>query len=161
MIEEELGRGGFISRESIRNVKNEDVTNRGKKASYCNSTFNLSFSNQRAILLLSEITKPLHSPIDKNDKLPRDISSVLPEAGKQLMLLSFRHMISAVALQGGAMGGRAPPPHFGLLKMLFLEHHATTRQKTMMEEGIITFKPNSRLTFSRFFVKLLATNCCT
>ena len=52
-------------------------------------------------------------------------------------------------------------PHFGLLKILLLKHHATTRQQTMMEKGIITFKHNSPLMFFRFFVKLLATNCCT
>ena len=33
----------------------------------------------------------------------------------------------------------ALPPKFGLLKMLFLEHHSTARQQTMMEKGIITF----------------------
>ena len=54
----------------------------------------------------------------------------------------------------------AVPPHSALLKILFLEHHATTRQRTMMEKGIITFKHNSPLTFSQFFAKLLATNCC-
>ena len=26
-------------------------------------------------------------------------------------------------------------PHFGSLKILLLEHHATTRQQTMMEKG--------------------------
>ena len=36
---------------------------------------------------------------------------------------------------GRGAGGRAPPqmtacaPHFGLLKLLFLEHHETTRQQ--------------------------------
>ena len=51
--------------------------------------------------------------------------------------------------------------HFGLLKIMFLEPHATTRQQTMMEKGIITFKHNSALTFSHVFAKSLATNCCT
>ena len=77
----------------------------------------------------------------------------------------LQYVISAVAT-GGA--GRAVPPlrllvpprQFGLLKTLFLKHHATTRQQTMMEEEIITFKHNSPSTFSRFFAKLLATNCC-
>ena len=50
--------------------------------------------------------------------------------------------------------------YFGLLKILFLEHHSTTRQQTMMEKGIITFKHNSPVMFFRFFAKLLATNCC-
>ena len=54
--------------------------------------------------------------------------------------------------------GRTPlaaacAPHFSLLKILFLEHHATTRQQTMMEKGIITFEHNSPRTFSRFFAK--------
>ena len=55
----------------------------------------------------------------------------------------------------GARRGRAPShlkaacaPHFSLLKILFLEHHVTTKQQTIMEKGIIlTFKHNSRLTF--------------
>ena len=51
-------------------------------------------------------------------------------------------------------------PHFGLLKILLLKHHVT-RQQTMMEKGIITFKHNSPLMFFRFFAKLMATNCCT
>ena len=53
-----------------------------------------------------------------------------------------------------ATGGCAP--YFGLLKIPFLEHHPTTRQQTMMENGIITFKHNSRLAFSRF----VAITCC-
>ena len=61
----------------------------------------------------------------------------------------------------GSQGGRAPltdacAPHLGLLKILFLEHYSVTRQHTMIEKGISTFKHN----FSRFFAKLLATNCC-
>ena len=65
----------------------------------------------------------------------------------------------------GSQGGRAPltdacAPHLGLLKILFSEHYSVTRQHTMMEKGISTFKHNSPLTFSRFFAKLLATNCC-
>ena len=55
---------------------------------------------------------------------------------------------------GEAKGARAPPvtacsPHFSLLKILFLDHHVT-RQQTMMEKGIVTFKYNSRLTFLDF-----------
>ena len=57
---------------------------------------------------------------------------------------------SAVAT--GGQKGRYPPngrlcPHFGLLKILLLKHHATTRQQTMMEKGIITFKHNYPLMF--------------
>ena len=51
-------------------------------------------------------------------------------------------------------------PRLGLLKILFLEHYLVTRQHTMMEKRISTFKHNSPLTFSRFFAKLQATNCC-
>ena len=70
-----------------------------------------------------------------------------------------------VPLLRGSQGGRVPltdacAPHLGLLKILFLEHYSVTRQHTMMEKGISTFKHNSPLTFSRFFAKLLATNCC-
>ena len=44
-------------------------------------------------------------------------------------------------------GGRAPLTDacalpFRLLKILFLEHHSSTRQHTMMEKGIITVRPN-------------------
>ena len=63
---------------------------------------------------------------------------------------------SAVATGGGQGGvvlllttACAPSlrPHFDLLKLLFLEHHATTRQQTMMEKGRITFKHNSPFKF--------------
>ena len=51
-----------------------------------------------------------------------------------------------------SLRGRVPPngclcPHLGLLKSLFLEHHATTQQQPMMEKGIIRLKNNSPLTF--------------
>ena len=76
---------------------------------------------------------------------------------------------SAVAPGGGEGGvehmGPYPTngrlcPHFGSLKILLLEHHATTRQQTMMEKEIITFKQNFPLMFFQFFAKLLTTNCC-
>ena len=38
-------------------------------------------------------------------------------------------------------------PHFGLLKIPLLEHHATTRQQTIMEKIIVTFKHISPLIF--------------
>ena len=66
---------------------------------------------------------------------------------------------------GGGKGPYPPNgrlcPHFGLRKILLLKHYATTRQQTMMEKRIITFKHNSPLMFFRFFAKLLATNFCT
>ena len=70
---------------------------------------------------------------------------------------------TAVATEGEK---RAVPPNscffppFGLLKLLYLEYQATKRQQTMKEKGIIAFTHNSPSTFSRFFAKLLATNCC-
>ena len=39
------------------------------------------------------------------------------------------------------VGREALPPDFGLLKILFLEHHVTTRKQTMMQKGMITFSP--------------------
>ena len=55
---------------------------------------------------------------------------------------------SAVAKGLGPGGGAsACVPHFGLLKILFLKSHLTTRQPTMMGKGIIKFKHNSLLTF--------------
>ena len=65
----------------------------------------------------------------------------------------------------GSQGGHAPltdafAPHLGLLKILFLERYSVTRQHTIMEKGISAFKHNSPFRFSRFFEKLLATNCC-
>ena len=61
---------------------------------------------------------------------------------------------------GGGAGGRAPPngclcPHFGSLKMLFLEHHATTRQQPMMEKGIITFKQTLKQSLQRIDSRIL------
>ena len=69
---------------------------------------------------------------------------------------------------GGGGGGRGavPPitvactPPFRFIQNTVLEHHSMARQLTMMKKRIITFKHNSLLTFSRFFAKLLATNCC-
>ena len=40
-----------------------------------------------------------------------------------------------------------PLPHFGLLKILFLELHTTLGQQRVMDKRIITFKHNSFLTF--------------
>ena len=56
------------------------------------------------------------------------------------------------AVATGVQGGPYPPngrlcPHFGLLKILLLKHHATTRQLTMVEKEVITFKHNSPLNF--------------
>ena len=51
----------------------------------------------------------------------------------------------------------APPP-FRFTQNMFLERQLTIRQQAVMEKGIITFKHNSRLKFSPFFAKLLATN---
>ena len=45
--------------------------------------------------------------------------------------------ISAIATDG-----QRESPHFGLLIILVLEHHATTRKPTMMQKGIITINPS-------------------
>ena len=70
---------------------------------------------------------------------------------------------SAVAT-GGPKGGACPlmtacAPPFRFTQNTFLEH--LIRQQTIMEQGIITFKVNSRLKYFRLLAKLLATNCCT
>ena len=64
---------------------------------------------------------------------------------------------------GGGGGAKGSVPfkgrlcsHFGLLKILLLKHHVTTRQQTMMEKGIITFKHNYLSMLFRFFAKLQA-----
>ena len=63
----------------------------------------------------------------------------------------------------GGPGGAVPTlmttcaPHFWFTLNTSLEHHATARQLAITEKGIITFKLNSCLKFSRFFAKLLAT----
>ena len=66
---------------------------------------------------------------------------------------------------GRARGGMPPrrllvPPPFRFTQITVLEHHSITREHRMMDKGIITFKQNSPLKFSRYFPKLLATNCC-
>ena len=63
-------------------------------------------------------------------------------------------------------GRRTPPndhlcPPFRFTQNVFLEHHVTTRQQAIMEKGIIIFKHDSRLKFSRLFAKFLTTKCCT
>ena len=52
-------------------------------------------------------------------------------------------------------------PAFRFTQNTFLEHRVKTTLQQIMEKSIITFKDNSRLKFSRFFAKLLATNCFT
>ena len=63
---------------------------------------------------------------------------------------------SAVATGGGAKGPYSPNgrffPHVGLLKILLLKHHATTKQQTMMEKGIITFKHTVTISFDVFSI---------
>ena len=53
------------------------------------------------------------------------------------------------------------PPPFWFIQNAFLDHRVTTRQQAIMEKGIIIFKHDFRLKFSRLFAKLLATNCFT
>ena len=66
----------------------------------------------------------------------------------------------------GGLGGPCPPndclcPPISVDSKSFLEHHVPTTQQTTIEKEMITFRDNSRMKFSRFFAKLLATNCCT
>ena len=77
----------------------------------------------------------------------------------------FLSRVNSAVVTGGP-GGRAPlttacASPFRFTQNTFLKHHVTTRQQIIMEQRIITLKDNSRLKFSRFFAKLLATNCCT
>ena len=85
---------------------------------------------------------------------------------QQAYVLAPQTKYQTVPSLGGARGAvshltAACAPRFGLLKILFLEHHATTRQWHWRKMRVITFEHNSLLTFSRFFAKLLATKCCT
>ena len=57
----------------------------------------------------------------------------------RFFLFAFLSVTISVVATGGGQGYRAPltaawAPHFNLLKILFLEHHATPRQQTMMEK---------------------------
>ena len=75
-----------------------------------------------------------------------------------LLLIAIVHQIwdemhrTQCRRNGGTKEGQGavPPltaacvPHIGLLKVLFLEHHVTVRQQTMMVKVIITFN----ITFS-------------
>ena len=64
-------------------------------------------------------------------------------------------------------GAPSPPlttacaPPFWFIQDAFLEHRITTKQQAIMEKGIIIFKHDSRLKFSRLIAKLLATSCFT
>ena len=86
--------------------------------------------------------------------------------------LSSRGIIFCTGSQcrrcGGARGaslrwrqGHCLGHAFRFIQTSFLEHYVTTRQLAIMEKGIIIFKHDSRLKFSRLFAKLLATYCCT
>ena len=76
-------------------------------------------------------------------------------------------IIGSISIGGGGPGppstgyASACAPPFQLSLIAFLKHYVATRQQTIMEKGIIKFKRNSRLKFSLFYAKLLATNCCT
>ena len=52
------------------------------------------------------------------------------DSEKQKKPFGFQVILPSAVATGGGEGGRVP--HFGLLKILFLEHHVTTRQQTMM-----------------------------
>ena len=100
-------------------------------------------------------------------------AKMLKETKTEETIVFFVTFLSLVAFQLGdlgplatpMLGGRAPPngylcPPFKFTQITVLEHHSMTRQHTMMEKEIISLKHNSPLTFSPFFAKLLATNCC-
>ena len=55
------------------------------------------------------------------------------------------------AVATGGVGWPCPRHPFRFAQNTFLEHQVTTRQQTIMEKGIITFKHNnySRLKFSQ------------
>ena len=53
-------------------------------------------------------------------------------------MLSIVNSVYDSAVSTGLPG--AVPTHIGLLKVLFLEHRIITKQQTMMEKEIITFK---------------------
>ena len=81
--------------------------------------------------------------------------------------LSF-FVVVASAVATMRPGAPVPPrttacalPPFWFIQNAFLDHRVTTRQQAIMEKGIIIFKHDSRLKFSRLFAKLLATNCFT
>ena len=71
--------------------------------------------------------------------------------GKVLSLGKFR------ALTTGGQGDLAP--HFGLLKILFLEHHVARKKLTMMHKGIIIFYPTclTKITYISSTTKFLNT----
>ena len=78
----------------------------------------------------------------------------------------FTRRIGSIVATGAGRGdcdplttARAPP--FRFTQNTFSEYHVTTRQQETIEKAIVTLKDNSRLKFSSFFAKLLATNCCT
>ena len=73
-----------------------------------------------------------------------------------------------VVIAVATVGPGAPSPPIDCLCPPILVHSEcffwasrTTRQQAIMEKGIIIFKHESRLKFSRLFAKLLATNCFT
>ena len=81
--------------------------------------------------------------------------------------MQLRTSVEAVPSLRGGGGGGVPPlttacvPPFWFTQITVFGISRNARQQTMMEKGIITFKPDSPLTFSRFFAKLLATNKAT
>ena len=69
---------------------------------------------------------------------------------------------------GGGGGGRGALPPYNCLCLpisVYSEYvFGASRNDKITgnnEEGIITFKDNPLLKFSRFFAKLLANNCCS
>ena len=78
---------------------------------------------------------------------------------------AFCQSPSQCCCYGGARGGRAPPSDCLCSPIsVFSEYGFGTPRSNKATDNkgkkIITFKLNSRLKFSRFFAKLLATNRC-
>ena len=129
------------------------------------------------VLTWFKLESTLFSRVRQNNRLFLGLSSILQPWFKICFVVFYREFTklatgvsffctgSQCRRYGGARGAIPPNdclcPPFWFIQNAFLEHRVTTRQQVIMEKGIIIFKHDSRVKFSRLFAILLATNCFT
>ena len=82
----------------------------------------------------------LFSPNSGEDQKKKRSSLTMKHFFPQIQVNTYAQMHTRQCRRyGGLNGCLCPPPHFDLLKVLYLEHHITTRQQAMIVKVIITF----------------------
>ena len=109
---------------------------------------------------VAKLPKTFYKNIDKKVQTQKnnnnkELSSVKDRNVNNKSLLRWKKKFVTCQIQCRRYGGLAL--YFGLLKILFLQHHATIRKPTMMQKGLITFNPTylTKVTYISSFLKFL------